>query len=378
MQRNGFAPPRHQGPCVDPALESEIQQFAASGVLGSPRDNVWEGLRSSEIPPLSQHRSSDLDIRNPAAYRQFMSAMGMAPGAPLRSVLISVGPAADGKLENVPLENYASLRRRQESEYAIRQVKDGIDAFQQNDYETAMRKYRTALEQDPNCVDAYVARGALYAKQDQFNKAIQDFKDALDVNPDHANAAAYLRMTENKLADIEREKQSAAMGEFLMPVDFDPRKSVLSMSSVKAAVPRVGFSTSAASSVTDFSATGSIGEDERLERVGGPLQPVHRLKRSLSSPPPPSSKKGQERGSSHTKDKKKKKKKEKKKKSSPRSSSRRRDSSYDSASSTSAPARAIDSGVDAFRRDRRGAGVAERLKKRMSFPRSPGWDRGSD
>ncbi|KAI8922357.1 hypothetical protein DFJ77DRAFT_21006 [Powellomyces hirtus] len=216
MQRNGFAPPRHQGPCVDPALESEIQQFAASGVLGSPRDNVWEGLRSSEIPPLSQHRSSDLDIRNPAAYRQFMSALGMDPGAPLRSVLISVGPAADGNLENVPVENYASLRRRQESEYAIRQVKDGIDAFQQNDYETALRKYRTALEQDPNCVDAYVARGALYAKQDQFNKAIQDFKDALDVNPDHANAAAYLRMTENKLADIEREKQSAAMGEFLM------------------------------------------------------------------------------------------------------------------------------------------------------------------
>ncbi|KAJ3019215.1 Tetratricopeptide repeat protein 14 [Thoreauomyces humboldtii] len=128
--------------------------------------------------------------------------------------------------------DYIFLRQRQEAEYARLQVKEGIEAFQAQDYERALRKYKAALEQDPRCVDAYVARGALWAKQEKYSKAVKEFRKALALDPDHNNANVYLKMTQTKLAEIEREKESAASGEFLMPVDFDPRKSVISVDSV--------------------------------------------------------------------------------------------------------------------------------------------------
>lgn len=55
-----------------------------------------------------------------------------------------------------------------------------------------------------------------YAKQEKYTKAIEDFKRALKLDPQHANAATYLEMTRRKSKEVEREKESAARGEFLM------------------------------------------------------------------------------------------------------------------------------------------------------------------
>ena len=62
-----------------------------------------------------------------------------------------------------------------------------------------------------------MARGALYANSGSFKKAVDDFKAALDLNPNHANARKYMGETlvalgrsyeeENKLDDAKKAYQ---------------------------------------------------------------------------------------------------------------------------------------------------------------------------
>jgi len=50
---------------------------------------------------------------------------------------------------------------------------------QSGDQETALQTYHRALELDRGNVDAYVARGAAFANQRDFSRAIADFETAL-------------------------------------------------------------------------------------------------------------------------------------------------------------------------------------------------------
>jgi hypothetical protein len=54
-----------------------------------------------------------------------------------------------------------------------------------------------------------------------YSKAISDFYEALKLNPDHANAKAYLEKTKLVHDRIEAEKESAKRGEFLMSTQFE-------------------------------------------------------------------------------------------------------------------------------------------------------------
>lgn len=52
-----------------------------------------------------------------------------------------------------------------------------------------------ALNIDPRNVEGLVARGALYANNGSFKKAVEDFETALKLNPNHANARKYMGET---------------------------------------------------------------------------------------------------------------------------------------------------------------------------------------
>lgn len=52
-----------------------------------------------------------------------------------------------------------------------------------------------ALTIDPRNVEGLVARGALYANNGSFKKAVEDFDTALKINPSHANARKYMGET---------------------------------------------------------------------------------------------------------------------------------------------------------------------------------------
>ncbi|KAJ3069643.1 hypothetical protein HDU98_007292 [Podochytrium sp. JEL0797] len=57
-------------------------------------------------------------------------------------------------------ETYKSLSKKQNGQWARKMVVEGIALSQEKNFEKAIQKYARAIETDPECVDAYVARGA--------------------------------------------------------------------------------------------------------------------------------------------------------------------------------------------------------------------------
>ncbi|KAI8826610.1 uncharacterized protein EV422DRAFT_510852 [Fimicolochytrium jonesii] len=251
--------PRYLDPPVseihpDPALEADIQSLMAMPAFRKGVQEIKDGVVgfTSTNPTLEEGR---IDIQNPSAYLNFFDEY---PGEIHQSLLVDqdsrtrrwVGGVWSEELkgDRAAFETYTTLRARQEQVYAIATVKQGIESFLQLDFDRALRKFETALSHDPDCVEAYVARGALYAKQEKYKSAVSDFKSALELDPSHSNANTYLRMTQRKVAEIEREKESAAAGEFLMPLDYDPKRESLSAVSDPSFRGRTSYAATASSS----------------------------------------------------------------------------------------------------------------------------------
>ncbi|KAJ3170357.1 hypothetical protein HDU88_008985 [Geranomyces variabilis] len=310
---------------IEPSLEPAIRAFAAHpSYLALPTSTGEDApdLETTSLlnPAFNAAAFEKFNVRNPAAHAQLMSSLAVPLRRSVRSFLVPTGTSVAGQrlaaagghgdgAKDTLLESFATLRKRQEAEFAIREVKQGIVAFQEGNNTRALAKYKAALNHDPECTEAFVARGALYAKAEKYESAIADFDRALELDPTHNNAASYRRMTCKKLAEVEREKESARNGEFLMPLDYDPRarapppSATVSVSSLRAppVVPRVGFSSSVASSLGAPTPAGSIGDgddrdadddDGTADRRSRPRAPARGDKRrSMGSPPPPRKKK---------------------------------------------------------------------------------------
>ncbi|KAJ3146862.1 Tetratricopeptide repeat protein 14 [Geranomyces michiganensis] len=215
---------------IDPLLEPAIREFAAHPTLLALPSSAGEDAPNLETtqaldPAFNSAAAFDsFDVRNPAAYGQLMSSLAVPLRRSVRSFLVPTGTSATGqwlarrRKDRVDecvgsLETFMTLRKRQEAEFAIREVKQGIAAFQEGNNARALAKYKAALNHDPECTDAFVARGALYAKAEKYESAIADFDRALALDPTHVNAGSYRRMTCKKLAEVEREKESARNGD---------------------------------------------------------------------------------------------------------------------------------------------------------------------
>ncbi|KAJ3183595.1 Tetratricopeptide repeat protein 14 [Gaertneriomyces sp. JEL0708] len=207
---------------VDGELEPILQAYVEASALSTAFQNTISRI---EARPLDGHDwTSPIDASNPAAYTEFISRFGIEDNW---SHLVDVSDLCGSSLNSgqAPFQrnmDYKQLRDQQQAEYAHQMVAEGILSYQRGEFTEAAKKYQIALQQDPECAEAYVARGALHA---HYQKAIRDFERAIALDPSHRNAARYLKMTEDKLAEIEAEKESAVRGEFLMPMSYDHRKS---------------------------------------------------------------------------------------------------------------------------------------------------------
>lgn len=76
-----------------------------------------------------------------------------------------------------------------------RSVAEGIEHFKDGRHSEAFQCLNKALNIDPRNVEGLVARGALYANNGSFKKAVEDFENALQLNPSHANARKYMGET---------------------------------------------------------------------------------------------------------------------------------------------------------------------------------------
>jgi len=108
-------------------------------------------------------------------------------------------------------DNYLKLREDQNMNWAIDTVKTGIPIAKEGKFEEAIKIYNHALEIYPQCVEAYVARGAAYANAGNLTKAISNFEEALQINPNDVNAKKYLEITKEKDATLQSREHSAAL-----------------------------------------------------------------------------------------------------------------------------------------------------------------------
>ncbi|XP_069944557.1 tetratricopeptide repeat protein 14 [Cherax quadricarinatus] len=89
-------------------------------------------------------------------------------------------------------EMYKNLRKAQMSRWAHKSVADGVVFFKRGQYEEAFQCLNKALQIDSENVEAFVAKGALLANLGRFEKAVEDFEQALKYNPKHSNACKYI------------------------------------------------------------------------------------------------------------------------------------------------------------------------------------------
>lgn len=141
-----------------------------------------------------------------------------------------------------PAEEYGSeLRQVQASKWAFRSVAEGIEHFKLGRHTEAFQCLNKALNIDPRNVEGLVARGALFANSGSFKKAVDDFDNALKLNPGHANARRYKGETlvalgrsyeeENKIDDAMKAYQNCLT---IIPRHEEAQKSLDFLRSKKA------------------------------------------------------------------------------------------------------------------------------------------------
>jgi len=78
-------------------------------------------------------------------------------------------------------------------------VDRGIDNFERNRLEDAINDFTEALNLDPRYVDAYVNRGAVFYAMGRVDEAKHNFAMALQLNPNHAEADMMRQIIEGVL-----------------------------------------------------------------------------------------------------------------------------------------------------------------------------------
>eukprot|EP00094_Tigriopus_californicus_P001234 TCALIF_01195-PA protein Name:"Similar to CG6621 Tetratricopeptide repeat protein 14 homolog (Drosophila melanogaster)" AED:0.04 eAED:0.04 QI:0/0.33/0.25/0.75/1/1/4/31/1055 len=124
---------------------------------------------------------------NPSSVNEMAAALGLPiHGGSLCSTLKRVIPET---------ELASGVRKRQNANWAFNHVASGIRHFNAGNNIEAFQCLNQALKIDAKNVEGLVARGALYANNGSLDRAVQDFEEALEVNPTHKNANKYIAET---------------------------------------------------------------------------------------------------------------------------------------------------------------------------------------
>jgi tetratricopeptide (TPR) repeat protein len=103
-----------------------------------------------------------------------------------------------------PDVDYLTLRSRQNLSWSSRQLEQGIQAAQKEDYTTARHHYQQGLDLVPRHADLLVAYGSLEANQGKWDRAQQLLQQALEVDATHVNARRYLEEIRQAVALRQR------------------------------------------------------------------------------------------------------------------------------------------------------------------------------
>lgn len=109
-----------------------------------------------------------------------------------------------------PSEQYEAVRAAQNTRWAMESVAKGILMAKEGKYENALRIYNHALLIEPTLVAAMVARGAVYVLMNRLRDACQQFEKALELDPNHEQAQAYLAEAKKQLEQPRQEAVQAS------------------------------------------------------------------------------------------------------------------------------------------------------------------------
>ncbi|DBB07868.1 TPA: hypothetical protein ACH3X3_009268 [Trebouxia sp. C0006] len=123
------------------------------------------------------------------------SAVNQLRGSALHSRL-------DSESQQATQDSRQLLKAQLKLGWSSEAVKQGVAHAKKGEYDAALGCYKKALDLDRRNVDAWVARGAAYANQHAFPKAVSDFQTALEIEPGHVNASKYLRVTEQHMTQL--------------------------------------------------------------------------------------------------------------------------------------------------------------------------------
>jgi tetratricopeptide (TPR) repeat protein len=71
------------------------------------------------------------------------------------------------------------------------------------EYETALQKFREALALDPKDCEALASRGQTYLRQDNYEAALEDFNHALELEPNNDSTLALRGETHKRQGNYE-------------------------------------------------------------------------------------------------------------------------------------------------------------------------------
>jgi len=97
-------------------------------------------------------------------------------------------------------ENVEEMREKQSAKWSMDMVGVGVKHFREQRLKEAMKCFDQSISFYPKNVEAYVARGALRANRNELKEAVEDFREALKLNPKHRNAKKYIVETLTSIA----------------------------------------------------------------------------------------------------------------------------------------------------------------------------------
>jgi tetratricopeptide (TPR) repeat protein len=96
-------------------------------------------------------------------------------------------------------------------------IKRGDEYKKRGEYDKAIEVYTAAIQLDPNYVEAYYKRGLAYFKKKDYNQAIKDFTETIRLSPNDAEAYHFRGLT---YACCEKSKQ--AIKDYDKAIRLDP------------------------------------------------------------------------------------------------------------------------------------------------------------
>ncbi|KJH46041.1 tetratricopeptide repeat protein [Dictyocaulus viviparus] len=161
-------------------------------------------LASAEFP---EYFRNGREMSSHSHYGEYVDSSGMLRNTYLTETLHLPTKSSysflklDG-LEKDRAEPASLLRKRQNEMLADEFVVRGVEQMKSGNRESAIVVLNQALEINPECVEALVARGAAYSTNGQYVLAEADFDQALSLVPTHTNARNYLVETLVKHASL--------------------------------------------------------------------------------------------------------------------------------------------------------------------------------